>query len=284
MLYSAVFQTLVALGGELRADALEELHEQNEQDDRHVHHEIFVAVEAVVDGDLAEAAAADDAAHGRVAEDGRERDGEVLQQRGDAFGDHHLADDLHGRRAHALRGLDDVGVQLTQAALDETRDERKGRDDERNDGRPGADGRADDEARERKDHDHQDQERNRAQQVDKNVQHAHQPAGKRQHAVPFARHEQHAQRQTDHDGEGRGEKRNIEGFPDGGEKLRLQRCGQLLDGLGREKITVHRRSPPRPEDFRSRSEIPTHGQTVPRGRRAAYCRRSPPRASACWRK
>ena len=46
-------------------------------------------------------------------------------------------------------------------------------------------------------------ERNRAQQVDKNVQHAHQPAGKRQHAVPFARHEQHAQRQTDHDGEGR---------------------------------------------------------------------------------
>ena len=67
---------------------------------------------------------------------------------GDAFGDHHLADDLHGRRAHALRGLDDVGVQLTQAALDETRDERKGRDDKRNDGRPGADGRADDEARE----------------------------------------------------------------------------------------------------------------------------------------
>ena len=90
--------------------------------------------------------------------------------------------------------------------------------------------------------------------------------GKRQHAVPFAHHEQHAQRQTDHDGEGRGEKRNIEGFPDGGRETAFAALvGQLLDGLGREKTTVHRRSPPRPEDFRSRSEIPTRGQTAPPG-------------------
>lgn len=116
--FSAVFEALVALGGKLCADALKELHEQDEQDDRRVHHKVLIAIVAVVDGDFAETAAADDAAHGGVAENSRERDGEVLQQGGDALGDHHLADDLHGRRAHALRGLDDVCVQLTQAALD----------------------------------------------------------------------------------------------------------------------------------------------------------------------
>ena len=70
-------EALVALGGQTRADGLEDLHQNDEQNDRREHHEILVAVVAVVDGDLAEAAAADDAAHRRVAENGRERDGHI---------------------------------------------------------------------------------------------------------------------------------------------------------------------------------------------------------------
>ena len=138
----------------MRAQGLEDLHQNDKQHDRRKHHKVLVAIVAVVDGDLAEAAAADDAAHRRVAEDGRERDGEVLEERGNALGDHHLADDLHGRCAHALRGLNDVGVDLAQAAFNKARDERERRHDQRNDGRGGADGRADDKAREREDHDH----------------------------------------------------------------------------------------------------------------------------------
>ena len=56
-------EALVALGGQTRADGLEYLHQNDEQHDFREHHKLLVAIVAVVDGDLAEAAAADDAAH-----------------------------------------------------------------------------------------------------------------------------------------------------------------------------------------------------------------------------
>ena len=149
-----LFKPLVALLCQICSEALEELDEQDEDDNRNDHDEVLVAIVAVVDGDLAEAAAADDAAHCRVAEDGRQCDGDVLDKRGDTFGDHDLADDLEGRCAHALRGLDDVAVKLAQTALNKARDEGECRGDQRNDRRRRADGGAYERSGERKDHDH----------------------------------------------------------------------------------------------------------------------------------
>ena len=172
---------------------LEQLHQQHQNDHRHQHYQILVPIVAVVDGDLAQTAAADDTAHGGVAQNGGQRDGHVLDQGGHALRDHYLADDLHGRSAHALGGLDDVAVHLTETALHQPRHKGERRRHQRNDGGRGAHGGADEQTGQGEHHDHQDQERDGAQQVDDDVQHLHQPAGEGQHAVFLARHQQHAQ-------------------------------------------------------------------------------------------
>ena len=59
---------------------MEDLHHNDQQDDGEDHDERLVTVVAVIDRDLAEAAASDDAAHGRVAENRRKRDGRVGEQ------------------------------------------------------------------------------------------------------------------------------------------------------------------------------------------------------------
>ena len=189
-----LFQPLIALLCKIGAEALEYLNEQDEDNDRDDHDEVFIAIVAVVDGNLAETAAADDAAHCRVAEYGGQRDGDVLDQRGHALGDHDLADYLEGRRAHALRGLDDVDVKLAQAALYKACNEWKRRRDERNDGRRRADGRAYERPGERKNHYHENKEWDRAQKVYYNVQQVHEPAGQRPNAVLFAGDEQNTER------------------------------------------------------------------------------------------
>ena len=116
-------------------------------------------------GTTAQAAAADDAAHGGVAQNGGEGDGNVLNEGGHALGDHHLADDLHGRRAHALRRFDYIGVYLPKACFDKTRHKRESGNYKRHDRRRSADCRSDNKTGKRKSHYHKEQKRHRAQQV-----------------------------------------------------------------------------------------------------------------------
>ena len=61
-----------------------------------------------------------------------------------ALREHDLADDLHRRCAHGLGRLDDVRVDLPQAALDQAGDERERGDDQRHDRCRGADDGPDD--------------------------------------------------------------------------------------------------------------------------------------------
>ena len=56
-----LLQPFIAFGGQMGADALEELDQKYQEDDGHYHYKILIAVIAVVYGDLAEAAAADHA-------------------------------------------------------------------------------------------------------------------------------------------------------------------------------------------------------------------------------
>ena len=59
----ASLETLIAALGKVGSEALEKLHKQYQDDYRDYHNEVFIAVVAVIDGNFAETAAADDAAH-----------------------------------------------------------------------------------------------------------------------------------------------------------------------------------------------------------------------------
>lgn len=241
----ASLETLIAALGKVGSEALEQLNEQDEDDDRNEHDEVLVTIVAVVDGDLAQAAAADDAAHRRVAQDGGQRDGDILNKRGDALGDHDLPDYLRGSRTHTLSGLNDIAVKLAQTALDKAGNERERCRNERDDGRRCADCRTDDRAGKRQHHDHEDKKGDRAQKVNDRIQHMHEPRRKRQNAVLFAGHEQHAERQADEQRKRCAEHGDIECLP--------QSCGhtrqsgdEILYGLFGKQIIVHRRQPPEP--------------------------------------
>lgn len=147
-------QSFVRACSQMRAGALEDLHQRDQQNHCGQHDEILVAVVTIVDGDLAEPAAADDAAHGRIAENGGDGDGGVGNQRRHTLGNEHLCDDLQRGCAHALRHFDGVGADLAQAALGQTRHERKRCNDERHDGGGCADDGTDQPARQREDENH----------------------------------------------------------------------------------------------------------------------------------
>src|SRR5699024_1471453 len=98
-------QTLVAVGGDGGADGLEQLHQHDQQHHGHQHDAGLVAVVAVGDGHFAQAAAADGARHGRIAQNGGQGGGHAGNKAGHTLGDHHLGDDLQGGGAHAIDGL-----------------------------------------------------------------------------------------------------------------------------------------------------------------------------------
>lgn len=64
---SFVFQPFIHLDSQVSPQALEALDHGDQQDDCQQHDEILITIVPVVDGDLTKPAAADDAAHGRVA-------------------------------------------------------------------------------------------------------------------------------------------------------------------------------------------------------------------------
>ena len=228
-----MLQTLVAPLAEPGAHALKQLHQQDQNDHRHQHHQVLIAVVAVVDGDLAQAAAADDATHGGVAKNGGQRDGDILDQGGNALGDHYLADDLHGGGAHALGSFDDITIHLAETALHQTCHKGERRRHQRNDGGRGAHGGADEQTGEGEDHDHQDQEGDGAQQVDDDVDDLHEPAGQGQDAVFLAGDQQHAQGQAKHQRQRRADHGDVKRLPDG-KGQRGQHRHQVLYGLGGE--------------------------------------------------
>ena len=69
--------TFIQTDCQMGTDALEHLHQQDKNDNRKQHDQIFVTVVAVVDGNFTESAAADDTAHGRVAQNGGNGNGSV---------------------------------------------------------------------------------------------------------------------------------------------------------------------------------------------------------------
>ena len=113
----ALSQTFIGFDRETGSHALEDLYQHNQKQNRNRHNQVLVSVVAVVNGNFTETAAADDAAHGGVAEYGGDGDGQVVEQGRNTLRDHDLADNLQRCCAHALRRLDDVGVDLAQTAL-----------------------------------------------------------------------------------------------------------------------------------------------------------------------
>ena len=100
-----LLQTLIALDGSLGAERLEQLYNDNQQDDCHVHDQILIAVVAVVNGNLAQTAATDDAGHCGVAQNGGQRFGEMEVWALEAYGAATIlqemltikSDDVYGR-------------------------------------------------------------------------------------------------------------------------------------------------------------------------------------------
>ena len=129
--------------------------------------------------------------------------------------DHHFGNDLERGGTHALGGFHHTFVQLAQAGLYQTCHEREGGHHQRNDGSFGAHRGAYDDTGEREYTDHQNQEGHTAQNVDDDVEDVHQPAGQGQHAVLVTGHQQHAQRQAQHQRKRGGKNRHIERFPNG---------------------------------------------------------------------
>ena len=107
-----LFQALIQLDRKAGADALEYLNDNDEQDDGQQHHQVFIAVIAVVDGDITEAAAAHDTTHGGVAQNGGDGNGGIGDEGGNGLRDHHLDDGLQGGGAHAAGHFNDIGIEL----------------------------------------------------------------------------------------------------------------------------------------------------------------------------
>ena len=91
-----LLQALIQLDRKVGADTLEHLHDNDEQDNSQQHDQILVAVIAVVNGNLAQPAAAHDTTHGGVAQDGGDGDGGIGDEGGHRLRDHDLNDGLHG--------------------------------------------------------------------------------------------------------------------------------------------------------------------------------------------
>jgi endoglycosylceramidase len=119
------------------ADALEDLH-QHHQDSGGQQHDVGLeALVAVADGQIAEAAAADDPRHGGVAHQGHGRDGHPGEDPGAGFRQQDVPDELPGARAARQAHIDGALLHLPQGHLHEPREERRSAHHQGHDGRPG---------------------------------------------------------------------------------------------------------------------------------------------------
>lgn len=188
-------------GGEVAA-GLDEVDAYDEDDDRRQHDVGAEALVAVADGDVAEAAAADCAGHGRGADEVDDEDRNVVDDRRQGFGNEDLADDLEGRGSHGFSCFDEAEVDVADRRFDETAQEGNGHDGQRYAGRRRADGRAGDDAGQRNDGDHEDDKGNRADDVDDGAQYLIDKAVF-QNMAPAGRDQRNAEGNTDDGGDDR---------------------------------------------------------------------------------
>src|SRR5690625_3126982 len=189
--------TMIEPACQCLAKELDELHHDHEDHDGCQHHIALEALVAVADRDVAQPATANDAGHGRVADQAYSGDRNAANQCGQGFREVDLPDDLPGVGAHGRDCFDDRVIHLLQARLDEAGDEGDCRYDERYDGRVRPDRRAHQQARERDDGDKQDDERDAAAQVDDGAQDGVQ-GREGQDLAPTRHDQQDAQRKAQH--------------------------------------------------------------------------------------
>ena len=167
---------------------------------------------AVDDGDLAQAGAAQGGGQGGVAQDGDGGDGGALDEGGAGLRQQHAADDLPVGAAHGLGGLDDAAVHLTEGGLHHAGHVGRRGDDQGDDDGAVAQADAQDEPGHGNHGHHQDNAGDGAEEIDHKAQNLIEPAH-RGDAAAVRDMEHHAQRQTQHVGEGGGEGGHVHRLP-----------------------------------------------------------------------
>ena len=195
------------------AHALQQLHNGDDEYQRHQHDTCVVAIVAVADGDIAQSAAADDARHGRVAQHRAENDGAPHQQGSSGFADEHLPDNGAGFRAHAQRRFNDPGGNFLQGRFHHSANQRRRGQRQRNDGGGGAVALAHKQLGQGHDRDQKDQEGNAPGDIDDDIQNpVYRPV--RGNAVFVRQRQGNAQRQADHIAKKGGDEGHVAGVPD----------------------------------------------------------------------
>ena len=223
------------------ADQLDDLDDDDDRDDRGDHDVVLPAVVAVVDGHLTQAAAADGARHRGVADERNRQRRDRLDEGGQRLADEDTPADLPVGSAHHLGGLDLSGVDGQEVRLHESREERRGEDDEGHNGCQGTRGLADDHFGDRNQHDDADDKGQGTHDIDDEGEGLiHALVGGE--AALAGLDQEEAQQRSDDDRENRGQSRHHEGLEDRGNELlcegrvvqprgvTLARGGEYTDG------------------------------------------------------
>ena len=104
------------------SDALDYLHEYDQNHDGVCHYIRAEALKAVADRHIAKPAATDRARHSRKSDDDDERQSNRADDARQRLDEHHAKDYLRLARAEALRRLDHSAIDLQQSAFDEASD------------------------------------------------------------------------------------------------------------------------------------------------------------------
>ena len=271
---------MVDLAGSEVADALDDLDDHDEHDDGNDHDLVHATVVAIAHGNVAEAARADGAGHGGVAENGDEHDGHAANDRGQRLGQKDREHDARDARPAGHDRLHALARDLGERLLDHARDEGCGGEHERRDDAREPRRRSHDHARERDDEHHEHDEREGAQDVDDPSEHSVEDG----HGAQRPRSgevEHHAERKAKNVGDGRGN----EHHDDGGERT----LGEKLAILGDKGIhdIRHPNQPSREEPWRPGTagwQRPPPRSRAPRRARARApqrsCKSSRPRPSS----
>ncbi|MNO62038.1 hypothetical protein D3C76_527040 [compost metagenome] len=147
------------------ADALQHLHQHQQQDHGDNHHVGLETLVAEANRQIAEATGTDHAGHGGVRDEGNGRHGNGREDTWASLGQQRVHDDLARGGAHGLGRLDDAAIHLTQRGFHQAGEERRGTDHQRRDGTGNTQRGAGDQHREGNHHDQQDDEWQRTQDV-----------------------------------------------------------------------------------------------------------------------
>ena len=147
------------------------LHEYYQDHDCVCHYIRAEALKAVADRHVAEPTAAYRARHSRKSDDDDERQSNRADNARQRLDEHYSKDYLRLARAEALRRLDYAAINFQQRAFDEASDKGRRADSKRHDRRGGADTRADEKLRKRKEHDQQNYKRKASQRIYRDIQH-----------------------------------------------------------------------------------------------------------------